>query len=400
MNCHLKESIMAKGMRVKLVYEVSQDPDTGVEVTRLTPPEVTCHRNYFYQKCFTNDGSKLLFAGEFDGNWNYYLLDIAAAEAVQLTEGTGDNTFGGFLSPDDKSLYYVKNERTLLEVNLETLVEREVYRVPADWVGYGTWVANSDCTKLVGIEISKEDWVPLNDWKIFHDFFYKGPNCRLLRVDLQTGESAVIHQEKNWLGHPIYRPFDDNTVAFCHEGPHDLVDARMWMVNEDGSNVRKVKEHAEGESCTHEFWVPNGSSLMYVSYLKGQQGRTIYSYNPDNGENTEVMQMPACSHLMSNFDGSLLVGDGSGTPVDVKDTSGYTIDNDPYLYAFDVAKKSYFRVARHDTSWATFANSRQVTHPHPSFTPDDSAILFSSDKDGKPALYIAKMPANPELISA
>ena len=391
---------MAKGMRVKLVYEVSQDPDTGVEVTRLTPPEVTCHRNYFYQKCFTNDGSKLLFAGEFDGNWNYYLLDIAAAEAVQLTEGTGDNTFGGFLSPDDKSLYYVKNERTLLEVNLETLVEREVYRVPADWVGYGTWVANSDCTKLVGIEISKEDWVPLNDWKIFHDFFYKGPNCRLLRVDLQTGESAVIHQEKNWLGHPIYRPFDDNTVAFCHEGPHDLVDARMWMVNEDGSNVRKVKEHAEGESCTHEFWVPNGSSLMYVSYLKGQQGRTIYSYNPDNGENTEVMQMPACSHLMSNFDGSLLVGDGSGTPVDVKDTSGYTIDNDPYLYAFDVAKKSYFRVARHDTSWATFANSRQVTHPHPSFTPDDSAILFSSDKDGKPALYIAKMPANPELISA
>ena len=391
---------MAKGMRVKLVYEVSQDPDTGVEVTRLTPPEVTCHRNYFYQKCFTQDGSKLLFAGEFDGNWNYYLLDIAAAEAVQLTEGAGDNTFGGFLSPDDKSLYYVKNERTLLEVNLETLVEREVYCVPADWVGYGTWVANSDCTKLVGIEISKDDWVPLNDWKIFHDFFHKGPNCRLLRVDLQTGESAVIHQEKNWLGHPIYRPFDDNTVAFCHEGPHDLVDARMWMVNEDGSNVRKVKEHAEGESCTHEFWVPNGSSLMYVSYLKGQQGRTIYSYNPDNGENTEVMQMPACSHLMSNFDGSLLVGDGSGTPVDVKDTSGYTIDNDPYLYAFDVAKKAYFRVARHDTSWATFANSRQVTHPHPSFTPDDSAILFSSDKDGKPALYIAKMPANPELISA
>ncbi|OAT16502.1 oligogalacturonate lyase [Buttiauxella noackiae ATCC 51607] len=391
---------MAKGMRVKLVYEVSQDPDTGVEVTRLTPPEVTCHRNYFYQKCFTNDGNKLLFAGEFDGNWNYYLLDIAAAEAVQLTEGTGDNTFGGFLSPDDKSLYYVKNERTLLEVNLETLVEREVYNVPADWVGYGTWVANSDCTKLVGIEISKDDWVPLNDWKIFHDFFHKGPNCRLLRVDLQTGESAVIHQEKNWLGHPIYRPFDDNTVAFCHEGPHDLVDARMWMVNEDGSNVRKVKEHAEGESCTHEFWVPNGSSLMYVSYLKGQQGRTIYSYNPDNGENTEVMQMPACSHLMSNFDGTLLVGDGSGTPVDVKDTSGYTIDNDPYLYAFDIAKKAYFRVARHDTSWATFANSRQVTHPHPSFTPDDSAILFSSDKDGKPALYIAKMPANPELISA
>jgi oligogalacturonide lyase len=26
---------------------------------------------------FFNDGSHLLFAGEFDGHWNYYLLDIA-----------------------------------------------------------------------------------------------------------------------------------------------------------------------------------------------------------------------------------------------------------------------------------------------------------------------------------
>lgn len=102
-----------------------------------------------------NDGSHLLFAGEFDGHWNYYLLNIASAEAVQLTEGAGDNTFGGFLSPDDKSLYYVKNDRILLEVNLTTLAEREVYRVSDDWVGYGTWVANSDCSKLVGIEIAK-----------------------------------------------------------------------------------------------------------------------------------------------------------------------------------------------------------------------------------------------------
>ena len=121
---------MAKGMRVKLNYEIGRDPDTGVEVTRLTPPEVTCHRNYFYQKCFFNDGSHLLFAGAFDGHWNYYLLDLQNAEAVQLTEGAGDNTFGGFLSPDDRAFYYVKNDRTLLEVDLETRAEREVYRVP------------------------------------------------------------------------------------------------------------------------------------------------------------------------------------------------------------------------------------------------------------------------------
>ncbi|YBP36637.1 oligogalacturonate lyase family protein [Klebsiella pneumoniae] len=196
-------------------------------------------------------------------------------------------------------------------------------------------------------------------------------------------------------------PFDDNTVAFCHEGPHDLVDARMWLVNEDGSHVRKVKTHAPGESCTHEFWVPDGSALIYVSYLKGQQGRTISRFNPDTGVNEAVMND---ARLFTSDEqrstARMLVGDGSGTPVDVKDTGGYSIDNDPWLYVFNVAKKRYFRVARHDTSWATVANSRQVTHPHPSFTPDDSAILFSSDKDGKPAIYIAKLPAHPSMLSA
>lgn len=187
---------MAKGMRVKLNYHVSRDPDTGAEVTRLTPGGHLSSQLLLSEVLF-NDGSHLLFAGEFDGHWNYYLLNIASAEAVQLTEGAGDNTFGGFLSPDDKSLYYVKNDRTLLEVNLTTLAEREVYRVSEEWVGYGTWVANSDCSKLVGIEIAKSDWTPLNDWQIFHDFFHKGPHCRLLRVDLRSGESQVIHEEKS-----------------------------------------------------------------------------------------------------------------------------------------------------------------------------------------------------------
>ncbi|CCK15612.1 Oligogalacturonate lyase [Cronobacter universalis NCTC 9529] len=49
-------------------------------------------------------------------------------------------------------------------------------------------------------------------------------------------------------------------------------------------------------------------------------------------------------------------------------------------------------------SWETFAGSRQVTHPHPSFSPDGNAILFSTDKDGKPAVYLAKLPEQREML--
>ncbi|EGQ7961712.1 oligogalacturonate lyase family protein [Vibrio parahaemolyticus] len=383
---------MAKGDVITLNFETFVDSDTQVKVTRLTPTDVICHRNYFYQKCFTQDGKKLLFAGDFDGNRNYYLLNLETQQAVQLTEGKGDNTFGGFISTDERAFFYVKNELNLMKVDLETLEEQVIYTVDEEWKGYGTWVANSDCTKLVGIEILKRDWQPLTSWEKFTEFYHTNPTCRLIKVDIETGELEVIHQDTAWLGHPIYRPFDDSTVGFCHEGPHDLVDARMWLVNEDGSNVRKIKEHAEGESCTHEFWIPDGSAMAYVSYFKGQTDRVIYKANPETLENEEVMVMPPCSHLMSNFDGSLMVGDGCDAPVDVADADSYNIENDPFLYVLNTKAKSAQKLCKHSTSWDVLDGDRQITHPHPSFTPNDDGVLFTSDFEGVPAIYIADVP--------
>jgi len=181
-------------------------------------------------------------------------------------------------------------------------------------------------------------------------------------------------------------------VAFCHEGPHDLVDARMWFVDEDGKNVRKVKEHEEGESCTHEFFVPDGSKMLYVSYKKGSTERWICAADPITLKNEAILTMPACSHLYSNYDGSLAVGDGCDTPPDVADTAAHAHENDPFLYLFDLKNKQTKKICEHRTSWKVYREDRQVTHPHPSFTPDDKRVLFTSDFEGEPALYLADLP--------
>ena len=369
---------MSKHTRRAMPFATRTDPDTGASVTRLTPREVTCHRNYFYQKCFTKDGQRLIFGGEFGPHWNYHLLDLEERMALQLTEGAAENTFGGFLSPDDRYLYFVRAERNLIRLDLETLAEDVAYTVPQGWVGYGTWVANSACTKIVGIEIHADDWFPLSDWKKFAEMFHAKPRCRLFRVDLATGARTVILEQRGWLGHPQYRPFDDSTVAYCHEGPHDLVDARMWFIDEDGSNRRCGKVHAAGESCTHEFWVPDGSAMIYVSYAKGERERWICSLDPVTLANRRLAAMPPCSHLMSNADGTLVVGDGC--------------DGDPFLHLFDIRRGAQRRVAHHDSSWRVYKGNRQVTHPHPSFTPDEQRVLFSADGDGEPGLYLADIP--------
>lgn len=380
----------------RLRFEHGEDPDTGARVTRLTPPDVTCHRSYFYQKCFSNDGRRLLFGGEFGpgSDWHYHLLDLRSGDCLQLTDQPEENTFGGFLSPDDRQLYFVRAKRTLVRLELDTLQEEVAYVVPEGWVGYGTWVANSACTKMVGIEIRASDWFPLTDWQKFREMFFRRPRCRLIRIDLATGARETIHEVDCWLGHPQYRPFDDRTVAFCHEGNHDLVDARMWFIDEDGSNLRCGKRHAEGESCTHEFWVPDGSAMVYVSYLKGRPERWIRSLDPVTLEDRALTVMPPCSHLMSNHDGTLIVGDGCASPADVADHAGYAIEPDPYLHLFDLKAGRTRRIARHDSSWQVYKGDRQVTHPHPSFTPDERQVLFSCDKAGEPGLFLAELPAS------
>uniref|UniRef100_UPI0020163CB5 oligogalacturonate lyase family protein n=1 Tax=Kosakonia oryzendophytica TaxID=1005665 RepID=UPI0020163CB5 len=54
---------MAKGKIIPLTYSRQKDPHTGHEVIRMTPPPIICHRNYFYQQCYTYDGGKLIFGG-------------------------------------------------------------------------------------------------------------------------------------------------------------------------------------------------------------------------------------------------------------------------------------------------------------------------------------------------
>jgi hypothetical protein len=99
------------------------------------------------------------------------------------------------------------------------------------------------------IEIVAIGYMPLTDWKKFHRFYFQRPRCRLLGIDLQDGTRTVIYETRQWL-QSIYRPFDDRTVAFCHEWSHDVVDARVWLVNEDGTDVCKLHVHDAVHICT------------------------------------------------------------------------------------------------------------------------------------------------------
>lgn len=125
-------------------------------------------------------------------------------------------------------------------------------------------------------------------------------------------------------------------LHFAIEGPLDRAETRMWLMNEDGSHIRRVKLPAPGESYTHEFWVPDGSAMMYVTYVKDSPVCYLCRVDPDTGGDEKIVAMPPCSHVMSNDNGQLAVGDGSGKPIDIVDNDKYGDATDPYLYLFDL----------------------------------------------------------------
>jgi oligogalacturonide lyase len=384
---------MPKGSVVQFRFSEYLDSDTGIRVTRVSPPGVACMRNYFYQKCFSRDGGRLVFGSELDGETNIWQLELGAGLARQLTEGEGNNYHGACVSPDDRYLYYSQGGRRYMRVDLESLEEEVVYRVPDGWVMTGTWTLNSAGTRIAGIEMLASDRVTdCRGWERFRRQFEATPRQRLIDVEAASGAARVVLDQRRYMGHPMFRPFHDEVMTFCHEGPHDLIDARIWFIGRDGSNLREVKGRAEGGACMHEFWVPDGSRLIYVGYNKGRSARSVWAVDPETLGNENLMSIPPCEHLMSDYHGDRLVGDGAGHLEDVEDKKGYAFQPDPYIHLFDTKSRGHRRVCRHDTSWAEYKGNSQASHPHPSFTPDGGRVLFTSDLPGAPALYLADLP--------
>lgn len=377
---------MAKGDITPLTFTTETDPITGVNVMRLTPPGRIFHRNYFYQKCFLQGGTRLLIGGVEQGNWNYWLLDLQHRTLRQLTEGPGDNSFDGFITDDDRALIFMRRNRQIVRVELDTLQEQVLYELPAQWVSTSAWAPDSSGRKMIGMSLPQESYLPLRDWDDFQRQYHRHPTTRCEVIDLTTGKAELLFEEPRWLGHPGFRPGDTDTIMYCHEGPHDLIRHRIWL-RQDAQSM-PVSQN-EDETYTHEFWVPDGSRILFVSLHKATQQRHICQTLAGSTQSEKRMPMPACSHLMSNVDGSLLVGDGCGTPVDLTEEGGYVAQTDPWLYLFEPDEKRTRPITRHGTSWRVVDGQCQATHPHPSFSPDLRQVLYTSDRDGLPAVYLA-----------
>jgi len=388
---------MAKGDIIKNKQLTYIDEHTGIKVTRLTEPTHISHHMYFYNRMTTQNAEKLLYAAETNGERQLYLMDLKSGDALQLTEGDGVEDYNGILALDDKHLFY-QQDNAYHKMNLETLESECIYRSPDGWK-FGSPGISDDDNFLALVE-TKEDTIAQNkkntgNWDFFAKNCLAKPLCRIVYIDIEKKTSHVVLQDNCWFGHTQIRPRDADTILFCHEGPYDLIDARLWLVQKDGSNYRKCREQDSTTILTHEFWMPDGGKFAYVyRETTGERIENIRMMNPETLEEEILMECSPFAHFISDKKGAYMVGDAQGSDLPIHlltdENENIGTEND-FIYLIDVKAKKEMKLCRHGTSWRAKHGNPQDSHPHPCFTENNESIIFVSDKDGKPCIYKVDM---------
>ncbi len=388
---------MGIGNVVHNEFSTYVDDETGAVVERLTSPDVTSHHMYFYAHMTTADGRWLLYSPEVDGERQIYLMDLFTGDATQLTEGPGVDDWGAEFTSDERSVMYHQGD-SIWKVSLDGGAREEVYRTPEGWHGRDIGVSR-DVNALTLVEIKKDTMAAAiggKNWDFFKQNCLAKPLCRIVYVDLDAGTSEVVHEERCWLGHTQIRPHDPDTIMYCHEGPFDVIDARMWLVSRDGSDVRCCREQPSDLILTHEFWEPSGEKLAFVyREMSGTGIEEIHEIDPDTLEERSVMPCQTYAHCICDKAGRFFVGDSQGDPtpihlqreedIEARRAAGKKLND--YVYLIEPACGNETRLAYHGTSWSARWGTPQDAHPHPCFTEDGRYVLFVTDRFGHPAIH-------------
>ncbi|WP_028552661.1 oligogalacturonate lyase family protein [Paenibacillus sp. UNC451MF] len=372
-------------------WKVTKDLITGIPMRQLTN-----HLSHSFHLYFTNDGwydngNKLLFGSDRFNATNLYSMDLRSGEITQLTdyqEGPPANLQQTYINPKGYEAYFSKNNQ-IISINLQTFEEKVIYEAPKKYT-LGNMSCTSDgewlCT-CVKEDLSDRIQTSLGAGYIgFEETARAKPHCKIVKIPVTGGESTVIHEEKVWIGHVNTSPTQPHLLSFCHEGPWDLVDHRIWCLNMETGDVWKIRPSEDNVFVGHEYWHADGITIGYHGYtesLSNKDGKFIGSVKYDNTNSQESAFPFQNMHIHSN-NSSLIVGDGQQTSAyhgdQFQDTICLWKNSDGVLEGPRI-------LCRHRGSFQA-----QKLHVHPRFSPDGSKVLFTSDMTGYGNLYLVDVP--------
>jgi oligogalacturonide lyase len=378
---------MSKGRIYNDVQFRYRDVYSGREILRLTDHLGHSNHLYFTDPCWFNNDRSLVFTSDRANQSNLFRYDLDTGVITQLTDLDGPARPTGCFSAANNCHYFIWQNK-MYELNVETLEERIIYETPEGMNARGRANPTADgkyiCTGLIE-DIEEEAPAISFAYSRFREFFHAKPFSQIARIEAATGSVEIIHEDRCYIGHINTSPKNPDILTFCHEGPWNLVQQRIWGLNVQTGETWKIRPQDDGEfAIGHEYWFADGAHIGYHGRPRSGEGDHVFGrIKWDNSDHVED-RFPFHSTHFHSRDETLIVGDG--TPGAVFTYQGKA---QPFIQLFKWNGEQYVgpRILAYHRS--TFNN--QHAHPHPRFTPDGKYVLYSSDLTAYSNMYLVEV---------
>lgn len=372
---------------------VEQDPISRIPVRRLTAYLGHSHHLYFTNPGWHDRGQRLLFGSERHNAVNLYSVRLATGEITQVTDFPPEPDYPPALSflntsvnPRRDEAYFWKGQE-LLALDLRSFALKSIYRLDPRFRATNTSVSADGkvvCSGAYEDLSAKFKADLLYGYVGFREYFEAHPLARVIEVNVDGPGSRVLWEENNWITHVNTSPTQPHLLTFCHEGPWNRVDNRIWGLDRASGKAWKIRPTGPGEYVGHEYWLADGVHIGFHGKTRRGGGQHVFGWiGHDNTEHIEAPFPEASMHYHSNGM-DLVIGDGSASDANV------------YLWAFRDGKFSQRRVlCQHRSSFHI-----QQVHVHPRFSPDGRRAVFTSDALGYGNVYMVDIPPFESLPKA
>jgi hypothetical protein len=354
-----------------------RDGQTGCRILQLTEDPSINHHLYFLTSSLAPDESAVVYASYRTGRCELFLQRFPDGEAVQLTDEEGLHGYSAIIAPDGRSLYYTESG-AVRSVDLQSHVGQTLACYEGGQLG--------ECSLSVDAR-----WIVTA---------IKRGGRSGLAVTATDGSSAeVVLEIERTIIHPQFHPTDPDRIAYSQDPA-----PRMWWVRRDGSDNECLYEHGNDEFLVHEAFLGDGSSLIVVRWpyallrfdLAERQFHTIASFNAWHIGGSRDGRRVLCDTAHPNI-GLQLVDAATGgrrTICHPRSSNGgsqwlkdrYALAEDWATAAAEKSKSLSWMEMKADTVYGP-----QWTHPHPSFSPSERWVVYTSDVSGTPQVYAADL---------
>lgn len=411
-----------------------RDEETGRKLIRWTDLGGNDQLLYFTSTSLSNDGRWILLISDRGGDYNVWALEKTTGIMRRLsdnregyvrsyvyfdgrTDAKGLGRASVSFDPVRNQVYWIQGNLMMCS-DVETGHRRIVTELDPNDVTAFTHVSacgNFICVPTIDRQAFDVtlDPKPGDPWRKNRvseaaDALGIHSHVRVFRTD--TGESVLTWEEPGWVTHVQFRPTDATQILYNHEWTWLSATRRMWLwQGYQSQRLRPADDLVDPRGvAVHEVWCADGRSLIYhgtyfipptgptyTQRMRGiEQGMPyIGRCYPDGDFRLEIPLRTGCTdygHFMPDASAQRVVTDGYYNQPTTKTASkamprsaqgrGRWIT----LFHLDWERLTAEPqpLCLHGSTWAS-----QDEHPHPIFSPDGSSVWFTSDREGRRAIY-------------